>query len=105
MYGGCGSWPLYIGESIINGYSENTPQKGLAALFAAHPELLGGILTNHQCGTPATFSPYLWGRMEEAIIARWTLNISQSEESLWDTYAMVNIRRLLHAHCVCVCLP
>lgn len=47
------------------------------------------MLTNHQCGTPATFAPFLWGRMEEAVIARWTLNLSQSEEALWDEYARV----------------
>ena len=78
-----------VGNPLINGYTENTPPTGLAALFASRPEILGGVLTNHQCGTPATFAPFLWGRMEEAVIARWTLNLSQSEEALWDEYARV----------------
>lgn len=93
MYAGCGSWPLYIGEPLIKGYAENSPQTGLAALFASQPELLGGVLTNHQCGTPATYAPFLWGRMEEAIISRWSVNASQSEEALWDEYARVRRRR------------
>jgi hypothetical protein len=91
MYGGCGSWPLYIGDGLINGFPENPPGTGLAALFAHHPTLLGGILTNHQCGEPATFAPYFWGRMEEAIIARWSVNSATSEAALFDEYAAVDL--------------
>jgi hypothetical protein len=87
MYGGCGSWPLYIGNGLINGFQENSPVAGLAALFESHPSLLGGILTNHQCGTPATYAPFFWGRIEEAVIARWSVNTTVSEESLFDAYA------------------
>ena len=41
---------------------------------------------NHQCGAPTVFAPYLWGRLEEAVVARWAANMTQREADVFDAY-------------------
>ena len=77
MYGGCGTWPLYVGDGVINGYEEDAGinmQRGLAWLRAhAPPGVLAGVLTNHQCtDVLAVPPPFIWWRLEQQVLARWT---------------------------------
>jgi hypothetical protein len=76
MYGGCGTWPLYVGDGVINGYAEDAGiglQRGLAWLRAhAPPGVLAGVLTNHQCtDVLAVPPPFIWWRLEQQVLARW----------------------------------
>jgi len=87
MYFACGTVPLYIGAGLINGFPENSPPVGLKALFAAHPTLLGGVLTNHQCDEIRPAAPYFWPRLEQGVIARWASDPTASEEEVFDAYA------------------
>jgi len=92
MYAGCGSWPLYIGDGLVNGFEENAPARGLAAVFAASPRV-GGVLMNHQCNELATFAPFFWQRLEEGVIARWAAAFpALSEAAAFDAYAAEELR-------------
>ena len=86
MYFACGTVPLYIGDGLINGFSENTPPRGLQALFA-ETSLLGGVLTNHQCDEIQPAAPYFWPRLEQGVIAAWAANPAAREEDVFDAYA------------------
>jgi hypothetical protein len=89
MYGGCGTWPLYIGSALIDGYEEyaGTPWEGggLNSLLSTSPSTFGGVLTNHQCtSTPAAPDPYIWWRLEEAVIAGWARSPGTPEPALFE---------------------
>jgi len=86
MYFACGTVPLYIADSLINGYAENNPPLGLKALFA-HTPLLGGVLTNHQCDEIAPGAPFFWPRLEQGVISRWAADPAAREEDVFDAYA------------------
>jgi hypothetical protein len=86
MYFACGTVPLYIGNGLINGFSENVPPIGMATLFTNNSQLLGGLLTNHQCDQIVPPAPYFWPRLEQAVISSWAANTSATEESLFDLY-------------------
>lgn len=105
MYFACGTVPLYIGDGLINGFEENDPPVGLAALFNSDnkKDLLGGVLTNHQCDEIVPPSPYFWPRLEQAVISGWAVNTSQSESSVFDAYVRdelgiknASVRGILH---------
>jgi hypothetical protein len=91
MYFACGSSPLYIGHSLINGYAENSPPVGLQALFAANPALLAGVLTNHQCPEITPTAPYFWPRLEQGVISAWAANPAASEEAAFLAYAAADL--------------
>ena len=86
MYAGSGSWPLYIGDPLINGYPENVPSVGLAQLFNGRKSVLKGILTNHQSSTPMPARPAFWPRLEQAVISEWSRDTQKKEE---DVFAQV----------------
>jgi hypothetical protein len=49
--GGCGSWPLYVGNGIIDWYEEDEElglPRGLTWLLQHYPNTFGGLLTDHQ---------------------------------------------------------
>lgn len=85
MYFGCGTVPLYVAGGLINGFPENSPPLGLAALFA-RTALLGGVLTNHQCDELVPAAPFFWPRLEQAVIAAWAAQPSASEAAVFDAY-------------------
>ena len=89
MYFACGTVPLYIGDGLINGFEENNPPVGLAALFNSKStsKLLGGVLTNHQCDEITPAAPYFWPRLEQSVISTWATNTTQSELDVFDAYA------------------
>ena len=87
MYGGCGTWPLYVGDGVINHYEEDVEfgwARGLTWLRNS-TAVLGGVLTNHQCtseiGVPA---PWVWWRLEQEVLARWTQTPDVEEAVLFD---------------------
>jgi hypothetical protein len=90
MYFACGTVPLYIGNGLINGFSENNPPLGMASLFQS-TSLLGGVLTNHQCDEIVPSAPYFWPRLEQSVISSWSSNTSLSEESLFDAYLFTEL--------------
>ena len=90
MYFACGTVPLYIADSLINGYAENTPPLGLQALFADTP-LLGGVLTNHQCDEIVPPAPYFWPRLEQGVISRWAADPTAREADVFDAYAAAEL--------------
>ena len=91
MYFACGTVPLYIGASIINGYEENNPPLGLQELFSKDAALLGGLLTNHQCDEIVPPAPYFWPRLEQGVISRWASNPSAREADVFDAYASTEL--------------
>lgn len=90
MYGGCGTWPLCIGQGIIESYPEYSlinASYGLRWLAENKAESFAGVLMNHQCTTtPAAPRPWLWWYAEEAVLAGWAMNPSASEAELFDAH-------------------
>ena len=89
MYGGCGTWPLYVGDSVINGYEEDAAiglRRGLAWLRgSAPPGVFAGVLTNHQCTDElAVPAPWVWWRLEQRVLAQWALAPGRAEAELFD---------------------
>ncbi len=91
MYAACGTAPLYIGSGLINGFPENNPPLGLSALFAQHPALLGGVLTNHQCDEIVPAPPYFWPCLEQGVISAWAAAPSASEAAVFDAYVAADL--------------
>jgi hypothetical protein len=89
MYAGCGTWPLYIGDGVINGYEEDDAiglRRGLAWLRAnSPPGILAGVLTNHQC-TDELFvpAPWIWWRLEQRVLAQWAQAPDRAEADIFD---------------------
>ena len=89
MYGGCGTWPLYVGDSVINSYEEEVDRNnsGLQWLQQTHPATFAGVLTNHQCDSAVlpVPAPFLWWRLEQRVLAQWVaLSGMVSEAQLFD---------------------
>lgn len=95
MYGGCGTHPLYIGNGLINYYEEDYDMGipyGLSWLLTHSPQTFAGILTNHQCTTsPETKDPWLWWRLEEAVIAGWSQTPWLTEAEIFDQQVAIQL--------------
>ena len=88
MYGGCGTWPLYVGDGIINNYEEDAEiglGRGLTWLRDNAPSIFAGVLTNHQCtGELSVPPPWVWWRLEQRVISSWARDPSRAEAELFD---------------------
>lgn len=89
MYGGCGTWPLYIGDGLINGFEEDAGiglKRGLAWLLANAPAgVFAGVLTNHQCTDELRVPPpWVWWRLEQQVISGWARAPARAEAELFD---------------------
>jgi hypothetical protein len=89
MYGGCGTWPLYIGDGLINGYEEDAGiglKRGLAWLLANAPAgVFAGVLTNHQCTDELRVPPpWVWWRLEQQVVSGWARAPARAEAELFD---------------------
>lgn len=92
MYAMCGTVPLYVGAHIISSYPEDAAlnlSRGLTWLEEnqATPGSFAGILMNHQCtSSPAAPDPWIWWRLEEAVLAGWAASPSTPEPEIFDSY-------------------
>jgi hypothetical protein len=84
MYAGCGAYPLYVGDGIINGFEEDTVTPYGMAHVVQQSDLIVGVFTNHQCDDPALSDPFLWPRLENAMFGQWAQNASLSETQLFQ---------------------
>lgn len=89
MYGGCGTWPLYVGDGVINGYEEDAAlglRRGLAWLREHAPAgTFSGVLTNHECTDELSVPPpWLWWRLEQRVLSAWARAPERTEADLFD---------------------
>jgi len=98
-YEGKGAYPNYIARGVIEGFEEHQTMpegrlKSIRDFSEAKPELFGGLWTWTRGG--GWEGPYikneLWCDLNAWVLAQWTQNTTQSEESIFHRYAKERLK-------------
>ncbi|MDF7806320.1 hypothetical protein P4E94_02650 [Pontiellaceae bacterium B12219] len=97
-YEGKGAYPNYVANGVIEGFEEHAGMKeeinSLRSFYEKSPGLFAGVWTWSRGGGWA--GPYvkneMWCDLNAWVMAQWALDPSQSEEAVFNRYAMERLK-------------